>query len=211
VDIIVCGTGEFAREIYHWIIDAQKSMKIKFKGFLDSNNISLAKFNLDHLYLGNEDDFRITSNYSIIIAIADKGVRENIFIKLNKRKVKFTNFIHPSVKLGGNLKFGTGNIICPNCVFTCDINVGDFNIFNINTTVGHDVRIGGYNTFCSHTDITGNVKIEDGNFLGSRVSLLPNAKIGTNNKIAAGSVIYIGTRNNSLYMGNPAKKIGSNI
>ena len=55
-----------------------------------------------------------------------------------------------------------------------------------------------------------NVQIKDGNFLGSRVSILPKAKIGTNNKIAAGSVIYIGTRNDSIYMGNPAKNIGQN-
>ena len=208
MDIILCGTGEFAREVYYWIIDAQESMNVKFKGFLDRNSASLSKFNLEHHYLGNEDEYRIMSNDKFIIAIADKEVRSKIHSKLNNRKVKFTNFIHPSVIIGGNVIFGTGNIICPNCVFTCDISIGNFNILNINTTVGHDVSIGDFNTFCSHTDITGNVQIKDGNFLGSRVSLLPKAKIGSNNKIAAGSVIYIGTRNNSIYMGNPAKKIG---
>lgn len=208
--IIVCGTGEFAREVYHWIIDAQKSINIKFKGFLDRSSVSLAKFNLEHLYLGNEDKYRITSSDKIIIAIANKEIRSNIYSKLNNRKVEFTNFIHPSVIIGGNVKFGIGNIICPNSVFTCDIDIGNFNIFNINTTVGHNVNIGDFNTFCSHTDITGNVQIKDGNFLGSRVSILPKAKIGTNNKIAAGSVIYIGTRNDSIYMGNPAKNIGQN-
>lgn len=209
--LIVCGTGEYAREVYYWIVDAQKSINEKFKGFLDHNYSSLAKFNLEHLYLGSEDDYRTMSSDKIIIAIADEEVRKRIFSKLNNRKVKFTNFIHPSVIIGGNIKFGKGNIICPNCVLTCDIDIGNFNIFNINTTVGHDVCIGDFNTFCSHTDITGNVHIKDGNFLGSRVSILPKAKIGTNNKIAAGSVIYIGTKNNSIYMGNPAKKIGRNI
>ena len=48
------------------------------------------------------------------------------------------------------------------------------------------------------------------NFFGSRVSLLPKCKIGSSNKIAAGSVIYNGVKDNSVYLGNPARKVSDN-
>lgn len=210
MDLIICGTGDFAREVYYWIIDAQSTSQFKFKGFLDSNDTSLAKYGLERFYLGSEDEFEFTFSDYILIPIADSKIRNKIFTKLNKNNVNFTNFIHPSVKMGGNIQFGIGNIICPNCIFTCDIVVGNFNIFNLNVTVGHDVAIRSYNTINSHCDITGYSTLKDNNFLGSRVSLLPKCKIGSNNKVAAGSVVHKGIKDNLIYMGNPALKIASN-
>ena len=63
------------------------------------------------------------------------------------------------------MKFGEGNIICPNSVLTTDISIGDANIFNIQTTVGHDVVIGSFNTFSSNVDVTGYSLIGNANFL----------------------------------------------
>lgn len=209
-NLILCGTGDFAREVYYWIIDTESTSEFKFKGFLDSNNSSLTQYRLEHFYLGNEDEYIFDSNDYVLIPIADSIIRNKIFTKLNKKNVNFTNFVHPSVKFGGNIQLGIGNIICPNCIFTCDIIVEDFNIFNLNTTVGHNVEIGSFNTFSGHTDVTGHVKIKNSNFFGSRVSILPKAKIGEHNKVAASSVIYKGIRNDSIYMGNPAIKVGNN-
>ena len=38
-NIIFCGTGGFAREVYCWVKQSEKKQKIKFKGFLDKNSI----------------------------------------------------------------------------------------------------------------------------------------------------------------------------
>jgi sugar O-acyltransferase (sialic acid O-acetyltransferase NeuD family) len=207
-EILICGSGEFAREIYHWIKQVQG---ILFKGFLDKNGDSLSRYNLSQFYISSEDNYDFCDNDYAIVAIANPHIRKKVFDSLYARGVNFYNFIHPSVIIGGNIKMGEGNIICPNSVLTTDIEIGTGNIFNINVTIGHDVKIGSFNTFNSHCDITGNVQIGDLNYSGSRVSFLPSCKIGNNNQISAGSVVYKGVKNNSILLGNPAKIVGDNL
>ncbi len=209
-NIIICGTGEFAREVFYWIQGSEKNQNIKFKGFLDKSPNSLIPIGLNEYYLGDEDKYNFLTNDYILIAIADSNIREIVYKKLKILNINFFNYSHDSVIIGGKVNFGEGNIICPNSVLTTEISIGNCNIFNINTTVGHDVNIGSFNIFNSHCDITGYSNIKNNNFFGSRVSLLPKCKIGSNNKIAAGSVVYKGIRDNFIYLGNPAKKVGIN-
>lgn len=209
-NIIICGTGEFSREVYHWIKQSEKKQNIKFKGFLDKTKASLLSFNLEKKYLGYEDTYEFTPDDYVLIAIADVNIRKFVYDKLKSKNIQFFNYIHDSVIIGGNIYFKEGNIVCPNVVLTTDINISNCNIFNINTTVGHDVSIESFNTFNSHCDITGYCKVNSCNFFGSRVSLLPKCRIGSNNKIAAGSVVYKGIRDNLIYLGNPARKVGLN-
>ncbi len=210
-DIVVCGSGSFARELYGWIKHSEVNQNIKFKGFLDKDNKSLINFGLEKYYLGDEDSYAAADSDFYLIATANVNVREIIYKKLKNKNCRFYNYIHESVIIGGDIKLGEANIICPNSVFTTDIKIGDCNIFNINTTIGHDVVIDSFNTFSSHCDLTGNVSIMNNNFFGSRVSLLPKCTIGSRNKIAAGSVIYKGVKDNSIYLGNPARKVSNNV
>lgn len=211
MNIIILGTGNFARELYCWIKQSEKYQNIIFKGFLDDNkNNTPNLFGLEKYYLGCYDKYIPQDNDSFIIAISEVNIRETIYKKLKDKNCKFFNYIHESVIIGREVKFGEGNIVCPNSVFTTNINIDDCNIFNINCTIGHDVVINSFNTFNSHCDITGYTKIINNNFFGSRSTLLPKSKIGSNNKIAAGSVIYKGIKDNCIYLGNPARKISDN-
>ena len=210
INILVCGTGSFARELYCWIKHSEVKQNLRFKGFLDKDNKSLASFGLEGYYLGEEDAYTPADNDFYLIATANVDVREAIYKKLKNKKYNFYNYIHDSVIIGGDVIFGEANIICPNSVLTSDIKIGNCNIFNINTTIGHDAIIGSFNTFSSHCDVTGQVSIMNNNFFGSRVSLLPKCKIGSYNKIAAGSVVYKGAKNNSIYLGNPARRVSNN-
>lgn len=210
-NIVICGSGAFARELCCWIRDSESTQEIRFKGFLDARTDSLDKHKLGEFHLGDEDSYHPDENDRFLIGIADCKLRQIIYSRLNSKGFKFINYIHDSVLVGGAVKFGEGNIICPNSVLTTDISIGDANIFNIQTTVGHDVVIGSFNTFSSNVDVTGYSLIGNANFFGSRVSILPKCRIGSNNKIAAGSVVYKGIRDNAIFLGNPAKKVGSNV
>ena len=211
INIIICCTGGFARELYCWIKQSEIHQDIKFKGFLDIDEKLLVPFGLEKYYLGHEDKFVPKDRDFYLIAAGDVNIREVIYKKLKNKNYSFFNYIHESVIIGEEVKFGEGNIVCPNSVLTTNISINNRNIFNINCTIGHYVVIDSFSTFSSHCDITGHASVENNNFFGSRVTLLPKSKIGSNNKISAGSVIYKGIKNNCIYMGNPARKIGSNV
>ena len=217
-NLLLIGSGDFSREVYNYIKSSKNKKNIFFKGFLDFTPQFLKNFNLEKLYLGNEEEYKFSKLDYVLIAIADPIKRKEIYLKIKDRKnIKFFNFIHDTAILNKDeIEFGEGNFFGPNCVLTHNIEIGKFNIFNINTTVGHDAKIGSFNTLSSHCDITGKVSIGDSNFFGSRVSMLPSAELGNYNKISAGSVVYKRLNNNKKFKdkgtlhGNPARRIGNN-
>ena len=129
-NIIILGTGDFARELYCWIKQSEKYQNIIFKGFLnDHKNIAPKLFGLEKYYLGCYDTYIPLDNDSFIIAITDVNIKEKVYKKLKNRNYKFFNYIHESVIIGREVKFGEGNIVCPNSVFTTNININDCNNF----------------------------------------------------------------------------------
>ena len=217
-NLVIIGTGEFSREIYNYFIVSKNKNNVSFKGFIDYTSKTLKDFNLEKLYLGNEDEYSFTKFDYVLIAIADPLKRKKVFLKIkSKKNIKFFTYIHETTIINKNVvELGEGNIFGPNCVLTHNIKLGSFNIFNTMVSIGHDAKIGSFNTLNSHCDITGKVNIGNGNFFGSRVSLLPSAEIGNCNKVSAGSVIYKKLNNNKkfknkgIFHGNPAKRIGEN-
>ena len=207
-NLIICGSGELARETYFFL---RNDNKFNFKGFLDFNQENLKNYGLEKFYLGNEDEYRFLITDYLLICISDIEIKKKIYEKLKKRKINFVNYFHKSVIFDKNVvSLGEGNIFAPNTIISNNTKIGNCNFFNCFNSIGHDVKIGSFNTFSSHCDITGKVIIGDNNYFGSRVSILPKAEIGNNNKISAGSVVYKKIRSGGFYHGNPAIKVGEN-
>ena len=84
--------------------------------------------------------------------------------------------------------------------------IGDFNIFNGYIPVGHDATIGNYNVIMPSCNISGGVVFGDCNFMGVGSVVLQYLKIGNKTRIGTHSVIMRNTKDNYLYVGNPARK-----
>lgn len=207
-NLIICGSGELARETYFFLKNDQR---YNFIGFLDFNQENLENYGLENFYLGNEDNYEFSNTDYLLICISDIEIKKKIYKKLKKRKINFLNYFHKSVIFDKDIIIlGEGNIFAPNSIVSNNAKIGNCNFFNCFNSVGHDVNIGSFNTFSSHCDITGNVIIGDDNYFGSRVSILPKAEIGNKNKVSAGSVVYKKIKSGSFYHGNPAIKVGNN-
>ncbi|MGB0868608.1 MAG: acyltransferase [Flavobacteriales bacterium] len=57
-------------------------------------------------------------------------------------------------------------------------------------------------------DYFGKIIVNDNVYIGNNVLLMPGVEIGSNVIIGAGSIVTKSIPNNSIYAGNPAKKIG---
>ena len=55
--------------------------------------------------------------------------------------------------------------------------------------------------------LSGEVSAGDLNLFGGRCFIAQQVKIGNNTTIGAGSIVLRKTKDNSLYFGNPAKRI----
>lgn len=210
-DIAIYGAGGFGREIACLLkrINNESNENWNLIGFFD-DGIKAGEKNEYGDVLGNLDTLNNwDSPLSVVFAIGFPGIVESLYRKINNPNIDFPNIIAPDTLWldHNNIRIGTGNIICSQCIFSCNIDIGDFNTFNGLITVGHDAGIGNFNSIMPSVKISGGVTIGNRNFLGVNSVILQYISIGNDTTVGAGGVIMRNTKDGNTYLGNPAKKL----
>ena len=209
-DIAIFGAGGFGKEVACLIRKInEENPTWNLIGFFDdvkekgsSNSYGIVLGGIDVLNTWNKP-------LAVVICIGSPDAVKTIVDKIINPKIEFPNLISPSVTFldVDTVKIGRGNILCTNCMVSCNVSIGDFNIFNGYIPIGHDTIIGNYNVIMPSVNISGGVKIGDCNFMGVQSVVLQYLKIGNNVRVGANSVIMRHTKDGLLYIGNPAKKM----
>lgn len=207
--ILIYGFGGFGREIACLIQSINRhQQQWQLVGFID-DGIPKGTTNEYGKVLGDISLLQhITEPTALVIAIASPQIIEKITKSITNSNIYYPNIIAPDVLFfdKGNFSAGQGNIITFGCRMSCNVSIGNFNILNGQISFGHDVSIGNYNVMMPETRISGESTIGNHNFFGVRSLVLQGIKIGNNTRIGASSVVMRNTKDNHLYMGNPAKK-----
>ena len=205
--LIIVGAGGFGREVLSWIKKCSEYRKSwDVAGFLDDGE-KLVPNTSGLPILGKISDHQPAQDECFICSITEPKAKRRCTEMLLKKGADFINIIHPTVVLGDRVQLGTGIIICPYTVMTCDISVADFCSFNLFCAIGHDVSIGSYCHFNSYSELTGGVTIADEVYMATHASVLQNLTVGEGAKIGAGSVAMHNIKAGQTVFGNPAKPI----
>jgi len=209
-DIAIYGAGGFGRELacsINKINEIEPTWNLV--GFFD-DGVEKGKM-VSHFgsVLGGMQELNAwSSKISVVVAIGNPNTVKKVVEKIANTNVEFPNLIYPDILYTDKetLSIGKGNIIQGGCIFTCDVKLGDFNVLNGANVLGHDVKIGSYNTLMPGVRISGEVTMDDCNFFGVNSVVLQQIKIKSNVRLAAGSVLMTKPKENSLYIGVPAKR-----
>lgn len=205
-DIAIYGAGGFGREIACAIhrFNIQKATW-NLVGFFDDGIIKGSHNEYGEIIGGLEELNRWDKSIDVLIAIGTSSIRKSIYEKIDNDLIHFPNFILDFACADSeNYYLGKGNIVLGG-FFSCNVQISNFNVFNGGVVLGHDDEIGSYNTFMPGTRISGSVKIGDENFFGVGSIVLQELHIGNRVRIGAGSVLMRKTKDDNLYIGNPAK------
>lgn len=206
-DIAIYGAGGFGRELACLINLQNKEVPTwNLIGFFDDNLSLKGTHNEYGEVLGGKDELNAWEKpLCVLMAIGSGTIVRKVVGTINNHNVEFPNFFYqPSFSDENNVEFGKGNIII-DTHFSCAVKLGDFNMTNGSVVFGHDDVIGSYNTFMPGVRVSGEVKIGDDCFFGVGSIVLQQLKIGDRVKLGAGSVMMTKPKNDSLYIGNPAK------
>ena len=145
---------------------------------------------------------------AIAFAINDNKVVRRIRESITNANITFPNLIDPSLFLVDKLtvKMGVGNVIQNHCMISCDVTIGSFNLINDHVVVGHDNVIGDYNGLMPGAHLSGGITIGDNNLLGVASVVLQGMSIGNGVTLGANSVLMTQPRDNTTYLGVPARK-----
>jgi sugar O-acyltransferase (sialic acid O-acetyltransferase NeuD family) len=211
-DLAIYGAGGFGREVaclVNEINQAAPEPLWKIIGFFDDGKLIGEKNEYGSILGGINELNNFESPLSVVLTIGNSATLESLVKKIVNPGISFPNIIAPDIRYLdiNNMKMGKGNIFFSKCSLSCNVHIGDFNIFNSCIAVGHDVTIGSYNLMMPGTRISGEVNVGNLNFFGIYSVVLQQNSIGDNTVIGAGSVIMRNTKDNTTYVGNPAKKL----
>lgn len=210
-DIAIYGAGGLGREIACLLkhINQSEGKIWNLIGFFDDGK-EIGSTTAYGPILGGMKELNIYhKSLSIAIAIGSPKTLKKIVEDINNPNINFPNIIAPNVLFfdRNSTAMGKGNLITFGCRLSCDTTLGDFNILNGCVSLGHDATVGNYNILMPESRVSGEVSIGNMNLLGGRCFISQQITIGSHTTIGAGSVVLRKTKENSLYLGNPAKKI----
>jgi len=207
-NIVIYGAGGFGRET-SLLIDQinRQSSRWNVLGFCDDGKSKREV--IDRLpVLGGMDYLKeVREDLSVVVAIADPGVREKIKQQLTNSKLDFPTLIHPSVAVSESCSVGEGSIICADVVMTVNVNIHSFAIVNLKCTLGHDCVLEDYSSLMPAVNISGNVRLGRGVYVGAGAILLQGVSIGERSLVGAGAVVNKSFDNEKRIMGVPARAI----
>lgn len=208
-NIVIYGSGGFAREVVHLIEDINKaSNQWEVLGFLDDNmdNHGLTVNELP--VLGGAEWLEGKGEVYVALGIGSPKAKKAIVTKLVKYEhVIYPNLIHPTVTISKFNTLGQGNIICEGNILTVNIDIKDFAIINLNCTIGHDATIKNYTTILPNSSVSGNVVFEEGVDFGTNATIIQGVTVGEWTIVGAGAVVVKDLPAKCTAVGAPAKPI----
>lgn len=206
-DIAIYGAGGFGREIACAVkrFNDLHNSRWNFIGFFDDGVAKGFHNEYGEVLGGMEELNSWNTPIDVLIAIGTSSARKYVVERINNQNVDFPNFLLDfRCADAQNYSMGQGNIVLKTS-FSCNVCVGDFNVFNGGVALGHDVILGSYNTLMPGVRISGSVHVGNENFLGVGSIVLQKLSIGNKVRLGAGGVLMHKPKNESLYIGNPAK------
>jgi sugar O-acyltransferase (sialic acid O-acetyltransferase NeuD family) len=208
--IAIYGAGGFGKEVACLIERINRNGgDWELIGFYDDSKLLGSSVSRYGQVLGGMDALmKVDEPLAIAIAINDNKVVRRIREEITNTNITFPNLIDPSLFLVDEQTFsmGEGNIIQNDCMISCDVVMGSFNLINDHVVVGHDNHIGDFNGLMPAAHLSGGITIGDNNLLGVASVVLQGITIGNGVTLGANSVLMTQPRDNSTYLGVPAKR-----
>lgn len=210
MNIAIYGGGGFGKEVACLIERINRNGgKWDLIGFYDDTKPAGSSVSRYGLVLGGMETLQqVNQPLAVAIAINDNKVVRRLRESINNPHITFPNLIDPSLFLVDKqtVIMGEGNIIQNDCMISCDVTLGDFNLINDHVVIGHDNHIGSFNGLMPAAHLSGGITIGDNNLLGVASVVLQGMEIGNGVTLGANSVLMTQPKDNSTYLGVPAKR-----
>lgn len=209
-DIAIYGAGGFGREIACLLNAINKEQPTwNLIGFFDDGMPKGAGNKYGPILGGINELNSWEKDLNVIFSIASPNILQSIVSKVNNKNIHFPNIAAPNVNFldDETLKIGQGNLFFFGTRISCGVTIGDFNLMNGFVSLGHDVSLGNFNVLGPMVRLSGNCAVGDLNFFGVQSIVLQGLKIGNKTRIGANSVIIRNTKDENLYLGNPATRL----
>lgn len=203
-ELIIVGGGGFAKEVI-WLAE---DCGFKVIGLLDDNEENHGNTVFGVTVLGGVSSWVEYPNSEFIIAIGNPRTKKIVARKMESLgKPNFTSLIHPSVYLSNSISFGKGCIVCAGVMLTVEIKIGEHVILNLGVSVGHESTLKDFVTVAPQASISGNVILGELAEVGTGSCIRQGLEVANGGMLGMGAVLTKSIPQNTIFAGNPARKL----
>lgn len=208
--IIIIGAGGQCKSA----IDVIESTKLyEIVGIIDHESRIGESIN-GYRIIGTDNDIDkyIESGFSFHIGVGqikNSSTRENIFNNLKSKQADLPPIISNTAYVSNYAIIKEGSIIHHKAFINSNVIIGYNCIINTGAIIEHDSFIDSNCHVSTSATINGNCNIKRNTFIGSNAVISNGICVDTFNIIGAGSVVISNTQANSIYVGNPARKVNN--
>lgn len=206
-NLIIIGAGSFGREVRDLAAGIEvvlgDACPWHLSGFLDDRSIS----NVGIPVLGAPGTYQPKDADIFVCALGDPAHRAKYASVLRDRGGQFAVLVEPSAKIGAQTALGSGCIVGPFCVISCNVEAGEDTVFTSHVTVGHDVRFGRCCHVGAYAFLGGGAIVGENVTIHPHASILPGVRIGDGATIGAGSVVMRSVPSGATVFGVPAMPV----
>src|SRR5699024_8527571 len=191
-----------------FLIDQINSFSLEWNllGFIDDSVESYNTSINGHYVIGNTEWLSDQECY-YVIAIANPNIKENIYKKLSKTKLKLATLIHPAISIAPSVQIGEGTIITNGNFLTINIKIGKNVLIDYNCFIGHDAVISDFCTLYPSVNVSGFYFLSEGVSMGVGSAIIQQLSIGKFSTIGAGATVTKSIPDRCTAVGTPAKPI----
>jgi sugar O-acyltransferase (sialic acid O-acetyltransferase NeuD family) len=184
-------------------MDTALELGIEIEGYYDSEEKNTNPFDL--IYFGSEN-LIINEAKTLFVSIGDNKIRKLVYDKL-KNTNSFISLTHPNSKVSKTVTTSTNVLISSGAIINAFSILGQGSIINSGAIIEHECKIGNFAHIAPGAVLAGNVVIGDHSFIGANSTVKQGVTIGDNVIVGAGAVVLNNIPSNSIYVGNPARKL----
>lgn len=177
-------------------------------GFLEKERVSVNLLNLE--YLGFEQDKTVLEKIGgkfIFPCLGNNLLREEVFNLFSINRFKIITVSHPNSNVSDSVVIGSGTFVARGANINPFVNIGKGVIINTGSIIEHECLIEDFVHIAPGAVLAGNVTVGHGSFIGANAVVKQGVTIGRNAIIGAGSVVLADIEGESMYVGNPAKRL----
>lgn len=148
------------------------------------------------------------SGMNFALSQGDNEIRKEAFDKIKNLGGNIPTIIHPTATISRFTHLGEGVIVHANAVIDPDTKIGDNSVISFNAGICHSSELGNHCFLSPGALLGAYTKVEDLVFIGIQASTISGKVdiIGRKSIIGAGAIVTKSIENNSIVIGNPAKK-----
>ena len=209
-ELYILGAGTYGEVIF----ELAETVGYKVIGFYDDDPTLIGTEVMGKKVIGPFSNFTksdmIGKNFAV--AIGNNKIRFQVMQNILNNEGILPSLIHPKANICSSAMIGKGVYIHAGACIWTKAEIGDFTFISPNTVIAHHTKVGKACLISTLCAVGALIKIKDHVTLGIGTTVITGVnRIGENVVSGGGSVIIKDVEDNSVIVGNPARKIRDNF